>query len=82
MQAFQNVPLVDQEEWKAKQKIESLKTKEKLPFIVFSPGNKSNRTTYSTFCTQLSSEGNVVAAVEHRLEVVCLKEKIFRYYMM
>ena len=49
---------------------------------MFSPGNKSNRTTYSTFSTQLSSEGNVVAAVEHRLEIVCLKEKIFRYYMM
>ena len=81
MQAFQSAPLVDQEEWKTKQNIESLKTKEKLPVIVFSHGIKTNRTTYSTFCTQLASEGNVVAAVEHRLDVVCLKQKILWYYM-
>ena len=34
MQAFQSAPLVDQEQWKAKQNMESLKTKEKLPVIM------------------------------------------------
>ena len=72
LEGFQNAPLIDQEEWKTKQTQEKLKSKGKLPVIVFSHGIMSSRNTYSTFCTQLASEGNVVVAVEHRLDVVCL----------
>ena len=72
LEGFQNAPLIDEEEWKIKQTQEKLKSKAKLPVIVFSHGIMSSRNTYSTFCTQLASEGNVVVAVEHRLDVVCL----------
>ena len=69
LEGFQNAPLIDQEEWKTKQTQEKLKSKGKLPVIVFSHGIMSSRNTYSTFCTQLASEGNVAVAVEHRLDV-------------
>ena len=72
LEGFQNAPLIDQEEWKTKQTQEKLKSKTKLPVIVFSHGILSSRNTYSTFCTQLASEGNVVVAIEHRLDLVCL----------
>ncbi|XP_013380544.1 platelet-activating factor acetylhydrolase 2, cytoplasmic [Lingula anatina] len=39
---------------------------QKFPVIVFSHGLGGNRTTYTTLCSDLASQGFVVAAIEHR----------------
>ncbi|XP_066962919.1 platelet-activating factor acetylhydrolase-like isoform X4 [Macrobrachium rosenbergii] len=43
----------------------------KFPVVVFSHGLSANRSIYSTVCTELSSHGFVVAAVEHRDTSAC-----------
>nr|CAH0098330.1 unnamed protein product [Daphnia galeata] len=43
-----------------------------FPVVVFSHGLKSCRTTYSTFCTDISSHGFIVAAIEHRDGSACM----------
>ena len=43
-----------------------LTKEEKFPVIVFSHGLTGCRTSYSVICSELSSHGFIVAAVEHR----------------
>uniref|UniRef100_T1JB49 Flavin-containing monooxygenase n=1 Tax=Strigamia maritima TaxID=126957 RepID=T1JB49_STRMM len=43
----------------------------KFPILVFSHGLGGCRTTYSTICTELSSNGFFVAAIEHRDRSAC-----------
>jgi len=62
----------------------------KLPIVIFSHGVGSNKTAYSSICTDLASKGVLVAAVEHADGSACasyfLKEeppevkKIWTYY--
>lgn len=40
--------------------------KGEFPVIVFSHGLGGTRTTYSQYCGELASRGNVIVAVEHR----------------
>ena len=76
MDAFENAPIINHIEWKKKHRMTCIKDRSKLPVIVFSHGLAGQRAMYSTFCTQLASEGFVVAAVEHRYIV------IFEYYFL
>ena len=39
-----------------------------FPVIIFTHGLGGNRTTYSTMCTDLASQGFIVAAIEHRYQ--------------
>ena len=38
----------------------------KFPVVIFSHGIAGCRTSYSTICTELASQGLIVAAMEHR----------------
>ena len=58
--------LIDQKTWKSKQSIKPAARSSSIPVVIFSPGLHTNRNMYSVFCTQLASEGYVVAVVEHR----------------
>lgn len=40
----------------------------RLPLIIFSHGLAGIRTTYATICTDLASQGYIVAAIEHRYD--------------
>jgi len=64
--AFYNCPLITQKKWQENQTSKYLKEKPKLPVILFSHGLKGTRGMYTVFCTQLASQGYVVAAIEHR----------------
>jgi len=46
--------------------------KTKFPVVIFSHGLKSCRIAYSAVCSELSSYGFVVAALEHRDESACM----------
>ena len=66
MEAHINAPIIDQSSWQQAQECPDLKSEGKLPLMVFSHGMGGQRGVYSVFCTQLASQGFVVAAVEHR----------------
>jgi len=44
----------------------------KFPVVIFSHGIAGYRASYSTICSELASQGLIVAAVEHRY---CIKYK-------
>jgi len=48
--------------WQAK----VLRSEGPFPVIIFSHGLGGNRTTYSTLCSDIASQGFIVAAIEHR----------------
>lgn len=66
MDAVKNCSLIDQTSWGNQIKNQIIEESEKLPLIIFSHGIGGQRALYSVFCTQLASEGFVVAAIEHR----------------
>lgn len=66
MHAYEDVPVIDQESWQVMQNLPHLKKKSNFPLVLFSHGLGGQRAMYSVFCTQLASEGFIVAAVEHR----------------
>ncbi|XP_012943889.1 platelet-activating factor acetylhydrolase [Aplysia californica] len=57
-----------------------LKSEDKFPVLIVTHGIGGNRTTLSTYCTELASHGFVVAAVEHRdgsaSMTLCLQEQL------
>ncbi|XP_071110932.1 platelet-activating factor acetylhydrolase-like [Haliotis cracherodii] len=59
-----------------------LQNGKKFPVIVLSHGLGGNRTTYTTLCLELASQGFIIAAVEHRdgsaSMTLCLRES-FRH---
>ncbi|KAK3742583.1 hypothetical protein RRG08_023415 [Elysia crispata] len=62
-----------------------LQSKDNFPVIIVSHGIGGNRTTQSTYCSELASRGFVVAAVEHRdgtaSMTLCLKEQVAKSIM-
>nr|CAH0098329.1 unnamed protein product [Daphnia galeata] len=52
-----------------------------FPVIVFSHGIKSCRTVYSIFCSDISSHGFIVAAIEHRDGSACMTYTLEREQM-
>ena len=66
IEAWKTPHLIDHETWKLKQSIKPVARNSSIPLVIFSPGLHGNRNLYSVFCTQLASEGYVVAVVEHR----------------
>ncbi|XP_074656593.1 platelet-activating factor acetylhydrolase 2, cytoplasmic-like [Tubulanus polymorphus] len=43
-----------------------LESDTKWPVVIFTHGIGANRTTYTTFCVEMASQGFIVAAMEHR----------------
>lgn len=69
-QAWVDAPVIESEAWVENQQNPDLKETGKMPLVVMSHGLNGFRSLLSTFCTQLASEGFIVAAVEHRY-IIC-----------
>jgi len=64
--AYSQLPLINQDILREQHVTECFKEKLALPVVIFCPGLNSSRFDYAVFCTQLASQGYLVAVVEYR----------------